>query len=178
MLKLFGISIPSSRQESIPESKKTTGFKANETIKAFFFNYVLQVIEDNFTSLQTQLTELSAKVDGNQIPDYSDKPGYALYVKGDGSGTEWVDPGYIPVSSVTLQNPISFMTVGSTYQLYYGILPNSATDKTVAYYVDNDSVATISPTGVVNALGLGVVTVHIVTSDQAKTDSFVITVTS
>ena len=66
----------------------------------------------------------------------------------------------IPVSSVALnKNSHSFVFSNETTQLIATVLPNNATDKTLKWTSNNESVATVSETGVVTAKGSGSCTI-------------------
>ena len=62
----------------------------------------------------------------------------------------------VPVTSVTLNNTELIMTKADTTQLTAEVLPSTATNKTLTWQTSDESVATVSNTGVVSAVGEGV----------------------
>ena len=75
-------------------------------------------------------------------------------------------PPVIPVSSLTVTSATSSITsFGSTMQMNTEVLPANASDKSVSWDVSDNSIATISTSGVLTAVSAGVVTVSAVAND-------------
>ena len=124
------------------------------------------------------LNNLTKKVDKNAYPDFIGKAGHSLFIKGDESGVEWVDSGYIPVYRINISNPVSLLLIGATHQVATDILPATATKQELYFYSDAPQVADISTDGFITAIAEGTVTILVTSVDQAKVSSFVITVTA
>ena len=77
----------------------------------------------------------------------------------------------ISVASVSITNKLSSLYVGDTYTFKATVLPSNATDKSISYSSSNSKVATISNSGLVNALSEGSVTFTVKTKDGNKTDT-------
>lgn len=75
----------------------------------------------------------------------------------------------VPVTSVTLSETQWNTTVGSTLTLVATVLPYNATDKTVTWSTTDASVATVSTSGVVNAVGLGSCTIQATAGGKSAT---------
>lgn len=85
--------------------------------------------------------------------------------------------GVVPVKSVSLdKKEYTFNTIGNTLTLIATALPAEATDKSVFWSSDNENVATVNTSGKVTAVGNGTATITVITNDQGKTASCVITV--
>lgn len=80
-------------------------------------------------------------------------------------------PTTINVESVDIVDAGSEMLVSETHQLTTNVLPADATNKKVTYSSSNTAVATVSPSGVVTAVGSGDVTITATTEDGQKTDT-------
>lgn len=65
----------------------------------------------------------------------------------------YVNP--IPVEEIVLSQDSLELTVGESQSLIATVLPDNATDKTVSWLSDNESVATISSSGLVTAVSSG-----------------------
>ncbi len=72
----------------------------------------------------------------------------------------------IPVASMVLNEDEVTLTKGKTFTLSVTMLPEDATDKTIVWKSTKESVATISPDGVVTAVGYG--TAYIVATNPAS----------
>lgn len=85
--------------------------------------------------------------------------------------------GQIIATSVSISAPEYVLTTfGSNLQFTETVLPANAENKSVSWSVSNTSVATISGTGLLSALGNGVVTVTAMTQDGSMlSDSKVVT---
>lgn len=80
------------------------------------------------------------------------------------------------VVSVTLDVETLDLTVGETHQLVATIAPDNASNKNVSYEVDNDSIATVTQDGVVEAVGAGSAVVSVTTEDGSLSDVVSVTV--
>ena len=78
----------------------------------------------------------------------------------------------IRVESVTISKSTAELTIGETLQLTASVSPSSATNKEVSWSSSNQSVASVSPSGLVTAIGVGTVTIT-VTADGKKAECVV-----
>lgn len=88
-----------------------------------------------------------------------------------GAFKEIVHPASISFTSVP-----SSLEAGDTYQLEYQISPNNASDKRVYFSSSDNTIVTISDTGLLTAVGAGEVSVSVTTVDGDISDSFNIVV--
>ena len=84
----------------------------------------------------------------------------------------------VPVTGVSVSPTSKTLEVGEAFQLEYTIEPSNATNKNVYYHSDNTSVATISDTGYVTAVGEGNAYVSVWTEDGNFAGYCSVTVTS
>lgn len=84
----------------------------------------------------------------------------------------------IPVSSVSLNKTAITLNTGGTTQLAATINPTTATNKSVTWSSSDTSVATVSATGLVTAVGVGTATITVTTVDGGKTATCAVTVSS
>ena len=85
--------------------------------------------------------------------------------------------GSVPVESVSLDKAdYSINTIGDTFNLIATVLPNNATDKSITWSSDKESVATVDQGGNVLAVGNGTATITVTTNDQGKTAKCIVTV--
>ena len=78
--------------------------------------------------------------------------------------------GNVPVESVSLNNTdYTFNNIGDSLNLIVTISPENATDKSVIWSTNNESVATIDENGIVKAVGNGTAYITVITTDQRKT---------
>jgi len=75
------------------------------------------------------------------------------------------NPRNILVSTIVING--SNITDGNTSQLSVAVLPNNATDKSVTWSVSDESIATISNTGLLTAVASGSVTVTVEANDAS-----------
>ena len=105
---------------------------------------------------------------------YNSTDGKVYLFEKDAGGTE---PGTDPVESVTLDQSEITVKVGKTANLTATVLPATAEDKTVTWSVLDDTVATVSQTGVVTGVKEGSTTVTATSnSDSTKYASCTVTV--
>lgn len=90
----------------------------------------------------------------------------------------FVDPNPVTtqVSSVSLNTSSITLRTGEIFQLTETVNPQTASDKSTMWQTSNANVATISSTGVVNAVGYGTAVVTVKTADGDKTATCNITV--
>lgn len=69
--------------------------------------------------------------------------------------------------SIKISNPIAELYNGTTYQLNVEILPQDTTDKSVGFSSSDESVATVSETGLITSLKKGTVTITAFTKDTS-----------
>lgn len=72
------------------------------------------------------------------------------------------------VTGISLSETIVELKPGETHQLTATVLPQNASNAEVTWYSDKESVAIVSQSGLVAAVGPGEATVHVVTSDGGK----------
>ena len=82
----------------------------------------------------------------------------------------------IPVSSIELNEQGAMLYIGQTIRLQATVLPADATDSTVGWLSMDETVATVSPDGLVSALALGSATIKAVSVDGRKTAEFALVV--
>lgn len=80
----------------------------------------------------------------------------------------------VPVETITISASSAELTIGETLQLTATISPSTATDKTIGWNTSNASIATVSPTGLVNAVAEG--NCSIIATCNGKTATCMITV--
>lgn len=102
----------------------------------------------------------------------------AIKVTRGGSTTPEPQPGDDPVAvtSVSLDKTELSLTAGQKTQLTATIQPSNATDKTLSWSSDNESVATVS-NGYVSAVAEGTATITVTTKDGSFTTTCTVTVT-
>jgi len=92
--------------------------------------------------------------------------------------TVTVQPKTIAVTSVQVNKTSLDLLVGESETLFATVLPDNATDKTVTWSSDNETVATVSSSGVLNAIAEGSAAITVMTNDGAKTAKCDVTVKS
>lgn len=83
----------------------------------------------------------------------------------------------VPVTGVTLDKTELSLPVGETGTLTATVQPDTATDKTVTWASDDQTVATVDQSGTVTAVAPGTATVTATTADGGHTARCVVTVT-
>ena len=86
--------------------------------------------------------------------------------------------GTIHVTSVSLDKDTMNLTEGSTATLTATVEPDNASNRSVTWSSDNESVATVNATGEVTAIGAGTATITVTTADGGKTATCEVTVTA
>lgn len=98
------------------------------------------------------------------------------------TSTITVQSATVSVSSVSVSPTSTTVNLGGTYQLAATLAPSTATNKNVTWRSANNSIATVSATGIVMGVASGNVVITATTEDGAKTStcnlSVVVPVTS
>lgn len=81
---------------------------------------------------------------------------------------------YIGVQSVSLNSTSIVLNRGSTFQSIATVLPSNATNKTVSWRSLQPSIATVSSTGLITAVGNGSTIITVSTQDGNKSASIVV----
>ena len=87
-----------------------------------------------------------------------------------------IEKELVAVTSITLDQDVIELMVGSKYQFKATVLPDNATNKTLVWSSDDEKIATVSSSGVVTALEEGAATIHVQSLDKkvsASCDVFV-----
>ena len=87
-----------------------------------------------------------------------------------------IEKELVAVTSITLDQDVIELMVGSKYQFKATVLPDNATNKTLVWSSDDEKIATVSSSGVVTALEEGSVTIYVQSLDKkvsASCDVFV-----
>ena len=79
--------------------------------------------------------------------------------------------GTVSVQSVSINNTPITVQINKSKKLTCTVLPSTATDKTVVWSGDNDSIATITSDGTITGNQLGTVNITVTTNDGNKTDT-------
>lgn len=82
----------------------------------------------------------------------------------------------VPVTGVRISQDNQNLEVGKTVQLTAVVEPADASNKSVTWSTDEETVATVSETGLVTAVGEGTATITVTTEDGEFTDSITVTV--
>lgn len=86
-------------------------------------------------------------------------------------------PPVVKVTGVTLTPENMALKTGATGNVTAEVAPSNATDKTITLSSSKTSVATVNGAGLVTAKAAGTATITVTTTDGAKTDACVVTVT-
>ncbi len=86
------------------------------------------------------------------------------------------DEEYIAVDGVKLNEEAHTINVGEDFNLVATITPENATNKDVIWTSSDETIATISGTGIIKALKAGTTTITVKTQDGGFTDTCTITV--
>lgn len=86
--------------------------------------------------------------------------------------------GYVPVEGVSLNVTEQIMGVGHELQLQATVIPEDATDKTVVWSSDDESIVTVDEEGTVSAHAQGQATVTVTAEDGGFTAECLVTVES
>ena len=83
----------------------------------------------------------------------------------------------VAVTSVSLEPTTASIVAGNTQQLTATILPSNATVRDYKWKSSDESIATVSNTGLVTAIAAGNATITVTTTDGGKTATCAISVT-
>ena len=81
-----------------------------------------------------------------------------------------------PVESISVTEDEVTLNIGETSQIEYTILPENATVKNVSFSSSDDSIATVSSTGLITAQKVGTATISVTTQDGGKKAEIALTV--
>lgn len=105
---------------------------------------------------------------------------YAFDVSGNTSDTQVItytkQVSISPVTGVTLNKISGSIEKNQTTQLTASVIPSNADNKNVSWASSNESIATVSNTGIVTALGVGNATITATTADGGFKATFNLTV--
>lgn len=87
------------------------------------------------------------------------------------------DPKAVPATGISLNKSSLELAVGETEQLSAAVTPENATDATYAWTSNDSAVATVSPDGLVTAVGPGTAGITATTTDGGYKASALVTVT-
>lgn len=90
------------------------------------------------------------------------------------------DPDFVSVTGVTLDKQTGSLYVGDTVELTATIAPENATDKTVTFTSSDSTVASVTQNGAkatVKALKAGTATITVTSKNNAKSATYVATIT-
>ena len=137
---------------------------------------VATVLPDNSTNKNVtwSSSDISvAMVSGNGIV-YGIKPGQAtiMVTTEDGGFSALckitVKEGFIPISKIVLNQTTINGNIGESYHLYASILPENASNKTLVWQSDNESVASIDNDGLVKLLKSGIAVIKASATDGSE----------
>ncbi len=111
---------------------------------------------------------------GNNVLD-ADEVTNTEYVCNGTDGTDY-NPG-IAVTGVSLNPATASIVVGATQQLTATVTPLDATNKNVSWLSTDETVATVSATGLVTAVAAGTAAIVAITRDGVYTETCLVTVT-
>jgi hypothetical protein len=123
---------------------------------------------DSFKGVSRTACTLS--VPAGSLSDYKAAPVWKEFFSEEGGNTTVAPTG------VTLEPTTTSLSVGNTQQLTATVLPANATNNAVTWSSDNNTVATVSETGVVTAKVDGTANITVTTVDGNKTATCAVTV--
>ncbi len=89
--------------------------------------------------------------------------------------TVTVEPAFIPVAGIKLNEHSKTITVEDTFTLIATITPDDATDKTVTWKTSDATIATVDANGLVTGVAVGQATIY-ASSSNGLTDECIVTV--
>lgn len=98
--------------------------------------------------------------------------------KDDSSGSSENNSTNVPVTSVTLNRDSTTIMFGRSKKLQAVIEPSNATNKNMTWRSGDETVATVSATGLVTAKAIGTTTITVTSEDGGFTDTCNVTVSS
>src|SRR5690606_26746997 len=125
---------------------------------------IISISNNTVTALAVGEVTVTATVKGTEISD-------TIKVIVEEQDEE--EPVNVPVTSVTVTGT-SAIKVGETTQLIAAVLPLDATNKTVTWSSSNQTIATVSNSGLVTALKVGTVTITATADGKSGTLEVVI----
>lgn len=137
---------------------------------------IATVIPDNSTNknVSWSSSDVSVAMVSGQGIVYGIKPGQATIMAttedGDFSALckITVKEGFIPISEITLSQTTIDGNIGDSYTLTASILPENASNKTLVYQSDNESVASVDNKGFVRMLNSGVAIITVSATDGSE----------
>ncbi|WP_455714887.1 Ig-like domain-containing protein [Anaerosporobacter sp.] len=120
----------------------------------------------NSNSLTVNRTEYSVEYAATSVPE--EKPSTPVTPSTPSAPEEPTVPEVIKVSSVTLNSTSKTLSVGNKFQLKATVAPSNATNKSIKWVSSNTSVAKVSSTGKVTAVGKGTATITATSTDGSK----------
>jgi len=149
---------------------------------------VVMVVQGSYANswhyyTQTDLPELLTWINNNLTSFFNGYTtgsfgfrGYARYAQCRGINLT-VDYSYdVLVTGVTLSSQSLTLNTGNTSTLTATVSPSNATNKNVTWSTSNSSVATVSSSGVVTAVGKGTANITVTTADGGYTATCSVTV--
>ena len=124
------------------------------------FNFEALVGEDTYTFSKTGVTLKAGTYYRSTVTMEKDEP----------------EPETIAVTGVSLNKTTLSLETGGSETLTATIAPEGATDQTVTWSSDKESVATVSSAGLVTAVAAGEATITVTTKDGSKTATCAVTV--
>ncbi len=136
---------------------KSIKWSSSDTSIATVSNGVVYGVKEG----NTKITATMEKMDGKNVSATCN-----LTVKAD----------FVHVTDVTLDKSELEVKRDLTAQLKATVLPENATDKSVIWTSSDDSIATVSSTGLVTGIALGTCVITVTTNDMGKTAICTVTV--
>lgn len=129
----------------------------------FYINAKGEIISDKITLLSNKILEQE-----NTIKVLTSKQNDIISRL---TALEQNTGGAVYVQSVSINNTPITVQINKSKKLTCTVLPSTATDKTVVWSGDNDSIATITSDGTITGNQLGTVNITVTTNDGNKTDT-------
>ena len=136
---------------------------AGARTRHFCINAKGEIISDEITSLSNKILEQE-----NTIKVLTSKQNDIISRL---TALEQNTGGAVYVQSVSINNTPITVQINKSKKLTCTVLPSTATDKTVVWSGDNDSIATITSDGTITGNQLGTVNITVTTNDGNKTDT-------
>ncbi|WPR72845.1 polysaccharide lyase family 7 protein [Flavobacterium sp. NG2] len=153
------------------------GTASSYLIKAEGNDYVMDKTYDQSYFKVGNYTQSNPTEEGTStgLPDnYGEVVVYDFDVDHTGAGFGIVTAA----TGVTLSPKTATVQIGKTQQLIASVNPSNASNKTVTYRSSDQTIATVSTSGIVTGLKAGSVTITATTDDGGFTDTSVITVSA
>ena len=146
------------------EDKSVTWSSDNEAVATVNQNGVVTAVSGGTATITVTTTDgnLTAScaviVEAKESPVNPDEPDEPIITT-------------IHVTSVSMDSGSLLLEVGSFLRLTATVLPDNATDKSVTWSSDNESIATVDQDGVVTAINVGTANITVTTTDGNYTAS-------